>query len=358
MYEGKPLLLVIGGSDTGRTPIAAGLLRHALGDSAIVLTAGVLSHAGESAAPEALLALEQVGIDISRHVSRPLDDTEHQQAELLLAVDRGTEMVLFTRFRNDPRVTCLPVLAEAPDVLDPHRMPLGVWISIMRQLQEQISKALPKIRQQLGIPAQELQPLGTPEPGEFIPLTGGGPRWDKDDDMQRLLKLIEDGQSQQADVASSAASNGAGQAPSAEPAPVVEAAPAIEHDHAAADPGATYDEQTVEIQAEAPVSPSSRAEHVARLRKLLEAASEVPEIIDWQRLRHQLIQRLRAIAQQSAGPSDFAPAAALMIEGKLAQHATLPSAEALFLLQRSVTRLGVAVSGADLATIGGELAQW
>src|SRR3712207_2151016 len=102
MYEGKPLLLVVGGSDTGRTPIAAGLLRRALGAGVVVLTAGVLSHAGESAAPEAQMALEQIGVDISRHISRPLDSVDHRAAELLLAVDRGTELVLFTQFPQDP----------------------------------------------------------------------------------------------------------------------------------------------------------------------------------------------------------------------------------------------------------------
>lgn len=361
MYEGKPLLLVIGGSDTGRTPIVAGLLRHALGGSAIVLSAGVLSHAGESAATEAQMALESIGIDISRHVARPVDDTEHHQAELLLAIDRGTEMVLFTRFPNDPRVTCLPVLAESPDVLDPHRMPLGVWVAIVHQIQQQINKALPKIRQQLGISEQESQPLQTQESLSFTPVTiGSTPRWDNDEDMQRLLRLINDARSAQPEVEAEPNTNGAAHLPVAEPPQDAEA-PA--EDAAVVQPAEDRDEMPAATQAtpenNAPADqPPSRAEHVARLGKLLMAAGDVPEIIDWQRLRQELINRLRTIAQQTEGATDFAPAAALMIEGKLVQHASLPGAEALFLLQRSVTRLSAPLSGADLATIGGELAQW
>lgn len=360
MYEGKPLLLVIGGSDTGRTPIAAGLLRHALGGSAIVLSAGVLSHAGESAATEAQMALEALGIDISNHVARPLDDTEHHQAELLLAVDRGTEMVLFTRFPNDPRVACLSALAESPDVLDPHRMPLGVWVAIVHQIQQQIDKALPNIRRQLAIPEHESQPLPTQESLGYAPPTIGSPqRWDNDEDMQRLLRLINDGRTAQPEVAAEPSANGAAHLPAVEPSQDAEDVP---QDAAVVQPDQERDEAPAapaDPETTAPAEqPSSRAEHVARLGKLLAAAGDVPEIIDWQRLRHELIRRLRTIAQQAEGSTDFAPAAALMIEGKLVQHATLPSAEALFLLQRSVARLSTPLSGADLATIGGELAQW
>jgi hypothetical protein len=136
------------------------------------------------------------------------------------------------------------------------------------------------------------------------------------------------------------------------------AAEDAEHTQAADEQTEASTQAAVESQTAAPEATGTRAEHVARLGKLLEAAREVPEIIDWQRLRQQVIERLRTIAQQSSDPSDFAPAATLMIQGKLAQHAALPSAEALFLLHRSVTRLGSTVSGADLATIGGELAQW
>ncbi|HEY0603643.1 MAG TPA: hypothetical protein VGD58_12065 [Herpetosiphonaceae bacterium] len=359
MYEGKPLLLVIGGSDTGRTPIAAGLLRHALGGSAIVLSAGVLSHAGESAATEAQMALESIGIDISNHVARPLDDTEHHQAELLLAVDRGTEMVLFTRFPNDPRVTCLSALAESPDVLDPHRMPLGVWVAIVHQIQQQIDKALPKIRRQIAIPEHESQPLPTQETLSYTPPTIGSPqRWDNDEDMQRLLRLIDDGQAAP-ETEAEPTTNGVAHLPGAEsPQNAEDSADAAVEEPAEERQETTAAAQTAS-ESTAPVEqPSSRAEHAARLDKLLAAAGDVPEIIDWQRLRQELIRRLRTIAQQAEGPTDFAPAAALMIEGKLVQHSALPGAEALFLLQRSVARLGKPLSGADLATIGGELAQW
>jgi protein-tyrosine-phosphatase len=359
MYEGKPLLLVIGGSDTGRTPITAALLRKALGPDVIVQTAGVLSHKGESAAPEAQLALEQFGIGINRHIARPLDDAEHHTAELLLAVDRGTELVLFTRFRNDPRVACLSVLAEAPDVLDPHRMPLGVWISVTRQLQEQVLKALPTLRQRLGLREQESQPMEPFEeqrPAIEPPVLGFSPKmqWDNDEDMQRLMQLIDDEQTAGTAVTPEASTNGRAD---------------LSHDADSGEVDADEDERAIPAQAEAHAPTStpetaprtetiSRAEHIARLAKMLEVAQDVPEIIDWIRLRQELVDRLRAVAQQPTGPTDFAPAATLMIEGKLMQSATLPSAQGLYLLHRSITRLSTSINAADLATIGGNLAEW
>jgi protein-tyrosine-phosphatase len=362
MYEGKPLLLVIGGSDTGRTPIVAALLRKILGAEAVVFTAGVLSHAGESAETEAQMALEQLGIDISSHISRPLDDVEHHQAELLLAVDRGTEMVLFTRFPNDPRIACLSALAETSDVLDPHRMPLGVWVAVTRQIQEQIIQALPAVRQRLGLTPQEGQPFPADQMAQLPPLVTGAAhvQWNTDENMQRLMRLINDTRPTDPEAApQQQRTNGVADLQPSEP-PILEDQPSTD-DSITAAPVAEA-ETGGEPATESPENPVNQAlgrdEHVARLDRMLEVAADVPEIIDWQRLRQALISRLRAIAQQVAGPTDFASAAALMIEGKLVQHAALPSPQALYLLRRSTARLSASVSPTDLAAIGGELAEW
>ena len=360
MYEGKPLLLVIGGSDTGRSPIAAALLRKTLGAEAVVFTAGVLSHAGESAAPEAQMALEQFGIDISSHTSRPLDDGEHHRAELLLAVDRGTEMVLCTRFPNDPRVACLSVIAETADVLDPHRMPLGVWIAITHQIQQQIVQALPELRRRLGLTPQEIQPF----PGEQMaqlppPMSGvGSVQWDTDENMQRLMQLIHDARAPEPEAVPPQPTNGSVDLDPAATPIAEDQAPPDETTPPPAPVAETGSEPAVERLESAADHMPSRSEHVARLDRMLEVAGDVPEIIDWPRLRQALISRLRALAQQAAGPTDFVAAAALMIEGKLVQHAALPSPQALYLLRRSTARLNTPLSATDLAAIGGELAEW
>jgi protein-tyrosine-phosphatase len=151
MREGRPLLMVVGGSDTGRTPMVAGLLRAALGEDAIVQTGGVLAHTGESAVTEAQMAVEQLGVSLREHRAQPLTAEHRRDADLLLAVDRGTALVLHSEFPHDERVVSLAALCEQPDVLDPHRMPLGVWVATARQLQGQVTQAVPELRQRLHL---------------------------------------------------------------------------------------------------------------------------------------------------------------------------------------------------------------
>lgn len=348
MYEGKPLVLVVGSTDTGRTPIAAALLRKALGPQVIVQTAGVLSHAGEAATPEAQLAVEQIGLDISRHVSRPLHHEEHGQAELLLAVDRGTELVLATEFPNDPRVACLSALAELPDVLDPHRMPLGVWIAVMRQINDHVRGALVQIRQRLGISSAEPLPdsartIERHLPAELLAASAVARRadWGTEEEMQRLMGLIN-APTSPADPAAEL-QNGAVLAATE----TVPAAADLAAETAIIVPGAAD-----------PSSTPGRAEQVERMARMLAVAAELPEIIDWLRLRQTLVEQLRVVTQHSAGPLDFAPAAVLMIEGKLAQHTSLPHSDGLALLRASVLRLVEPLAADGLAAIGSDLAQW
>jgi protein-tyrosine-phosphatase len=393
MYEGKPLVLLIGGSDTGRTPMAAGVLRRALGAGVVVRTAGVVSHEGEGAMPEAQMALDQVGIDISRHISRPLRHEEHRNADLMLAVDRGTEMVLFSEFPSDPRVACLSVLANMPDVLDPHRMPLGVWVTALRQLSDQINAALPQIRERLGIAGQE--PLETlPRKVErrksasaHEPLvlgTGHKMQWDRDEDMQRLLNLIETGHAdddaapqtsldvsdQGMDQVASNAELGLTDEPeqqahddaSRESIVLDAATDQSEPATAPHDSSEVPSRQQPVVVGNPHVQPSApqadRATHVARIIKMLETAEEMPEVVDWSRMLQEIINRLRAIAQQSSGPLDFVPAATLMIEGKLMQHKNKLSIDGLYMLRGSIKRLEAPLNATGLATIGGELAEW
>jgi protein-tyrosine-phosphatase len=320
----------------------------------IVGTAGVLSHEGEGAASEAQMALMQFGIDISQHRSRSLHAADQRNAEVLLAVDRGTEVVLQTEFPHDPRVACLSTLAAAPDVIDPHRMPLGVWIAATRQLQEQVSQALLALRQRLGTSTTEPWIPPTEQPS-VAPLSSAAPQisdnspsmpWASDAEMQRLIGLIN-----------SAPPDGAAPSSLIEPDDAeVSATFSAGYDEP---PAAVFEPITMQPATPQPAQElSSRAAQVARMVQFVAAAEDMPEIIDWQRLRQELVQRLRGLAAQPVGPLDYVPAAALMLEGKLGQHASLPPAAALARLHATLARLATTLDAPDLALIGAELAQW
>ena len=71
-------LLVVCTANICRSPMAAGLLQHALAAqpeplrSLQVISAGVAARPGEQVSENSVIALRKVGIDISNHVSRSL----------------------------------------------------------------------------------------------------------------------------------------------------------------------------------------------------------------------------------------------------------------------------------------------
>ncbi len=192
MREGKPYLLVVGGSDTGRGPLLAALLRHELGPGIVIGSAGAVGHAGEPADSNVHLALEQAGITLAHHIARQLDQETMQGADLLLGVDRGSARV--ARVRTSQPVEAISELANGEDIPDPHRMPLGIWITALREYQAQIGAALPKIREILIKPDAAAPPISTPTATttaqevvrEEQPAVG-----DRAEHLQRIVRLLD-----------------------------------------------------------------------------------------------------------------------------------------------------------------------
>lgn len=280
MLQGQSFVLVVGGADTGRSPLVAALLRRAL-PGVHIRSAGVVSHDGEPADSLVGLALSNLGVAASTHHARPIDLEELRQADLLLAVDRGTARVLQAQLPQDARVVALSELAGSADVIDPHRMPLGVWIAAARDFDTQLKAALPQLRERLGI-RDNVQSPQVPPPTAAV------------------------------------------KAPSAAPE------------------GAADD----------------RAPALARIIQLIETAQVLPDIVDWSRLRAEVSDRLRVIATLNTGPTDFTPAATMMIDGLLAHTSTTPSPGRLAVLRSAVHHLGGPIDGGGLAALGSEVARW
>jgi len=268
MREGRPLLMVVGGSDTGRTPMVAGLLRAALGEDAVVQTGGVLAHTGESAVTEAQMALEQLGVSLREHRAQPLTAEHRRHADLLLAVDRGTALVLHSEFPHDERVVCLAALCDQPDVLDPHRMPLGVWVATARQLQGQVMQVVPELRQRLHLATASTASTAPTAPST---LTANGPT--ADDDVERMTRLLR-------------------------------------------------------------------------------TAETLPMIVDWTRVRQELVQMGRALAAARTAPDDLLPAAMLMIEGALTHYGTQPPPAVLQRMCQAIERFDTPLDSTALADVG------
>ncbi|HYF63037.1 MAG TPA: hypothetical protein VD886_09520, partial [Herpetosiphonaceae bacterium] len=141
-------IIVVGGADTGRAPMAAALLRRRLLEVASdwrVESAGVLGHDGDTWQPETRLALENLNLTPPEHTARSLTAEMAGAADLLIAVDRGVGRALELRFPA-ARWRTLPDMAGTErEVPDPFRMTLDAWIIYGRELDSQLKAALPTI---------------------------------------------------------------------------------------------------------------------------------------------------------------------------------------------------------------------
>lgn len=157
-------ILIIGGADTGRAPMAAALLRRlsaARGYRWTIESAGVLGHDGDEAEPEARDAMEALGLDISAHQARSLTEPAAAQATLLIAVERGVALVVSSRFPHTRANThILGELAQrARDIPDPFRMQLGAWMTYAREIEALLIAALPQIATLVAEPTESPIPI-------------------------------------------------------------------------------------------------------------------------------------------------------------------------------------------------------
>lgn len=182
-------ILLVGGADTGRAPMAAALLARLLearGLAWLVESAGVLGHDGDPAEVEARDAMAHMGMDINRHEARTLTDELAERAALLLAIDSGTALVLRSRFPEAvARIHTLGELAGRPrDIPDPFRMQIGAWMTYAREIETLLTAALPHI--------VALVPEGRrAEPDAPVPVPAAGDRsGSRGEAAERIVGLL------------------------------------------------------------------------------------------------------------------------------------------------------------------------
>ena len=143
-------ILIVGGADTSRAPMAAALLGRLLAQHAPgcrVGSAGVLGHDDDPAETEARDTMVLMGLDISGHRARSVHEALIDEALLVIGIDSGTTRVLLGRFPDAAaRITLLGDLAgRRRDIPDPFRMQIGAWLSYARELEEMLKTALPQL---------------------------------------------------------------------------------------------------------------------------------------------------------------------------------------------------------------------
>ncbi len=145
------VLLVCTGN-TCRSVMAQGILQELLKEmgeegSFQVLSAGVAASLGGEASEEAVLVLEERGIELGRHRSRPVTEDLLSSADLILTMtgsQRDIIQRLYPRAKGKT-FSLKEYVKEAGDIEDPIGMPVAVYRRTAKQLERLLLKAAKKI---------------------------------------------------------------------------------------------------------------------------------------------------------------------------------------------------------------------
>jgi protein-tyrosine-phosphatase len=154
-----PYVLVVCTANICRSPMAAGLLRHALAAqpeplrSVEVISAGVSGRLGSAATDHSVTTMKRVGIDISGHVSRPLTQrlldgalavfcmTEtHRSIIQATAQPPPAELHLFREFLD----------TDEKEIPDPYGGPLAVYEVARDEMVEAVPALVEYLRKRIA----------------------------------------------------------------------------------------------------------------------------------------------------------------------------------------------------------------
>lgn len=149
----KPLVVLVCTGNTCRSPMAEGLLKRRLaelgeaGEGITVLSAGVAACEGAMASPQAVEVMEQQGIDIARHRSRPLNDAIISRADLVLTLTRGHRSAIVAAWPElESRVHTLRT--DGGDIGDPVGGSVELYEKCAQQIALAIDGWIPRLQQE------------------------------------------------------------------------------------------------------------------------------------------------------------------------------------------------------------------
>jgi len=139
----KPMVALVCTGNTCRSPMAEAILKDLLRkaggglESVIVVSAGVAAGEGSMASQQAIEVMEARGIDISDHLSRPLNEAIVDQADILLTMTRGHRAAIIAAWPD--RANQVQTLRrDGGDIADP----VGSSVEIYQHCADQMEREL------------------------------------------------------------------------------------------------------------------------------------------------------------------------------------------------------------------------
>ncbi|MBS0632236.1 MAG: low molecular weight protein arginine phosphatase [Verrucomicrobia bacterium] len=149
-------IVVVCTANICRSPMAAGLLKHALAAepeplrSLKVVSAGVAARGGETVSENSVIALKKVGIDIAAHISQPLTQAMLDEALVVLCMTESHRAMI--RLQAEPPPKNLFLFREFmpqrgyKEIADPFGGPIKLYEASRDEMVEAIPSLLAELR--------------------------------------------------------------------------------------------------------------------------------------------------------------------------------------------------------------------
>ena len=136
-----------------RSPMAEGFLKAATKDrnEFIIHSAGTSAVNGANPTSEAIQAMEERGIDISKHVSTRVSKTIIENADIILVMSRTHKNILSKKFPGHENKIFIykeyaGTVNESRDVPDPIGQPMEVYRRVRNEIERASEGIIEKLR--------------------------------------------------------------------------------------------------------------------------------------------------------------------------------------------------------------------